>query len=76
MIYCKWKTFSSDIHTYTQEDFERIIEDDFEAMKFDEDKDFPSIIWTTNYVCLIKDNARMIKDLSFTKILRNPVCER
>jgi len=60
---------------YTQETFEELVDDGFEAMMFEEGTEMPSIIWTTNFVCLIKPNTRIISDISITKIQRNPVCE-
>ena len=75
MLICEWKPFSTDIKLYTQEVFEELVDDAFEAMMFEEGNAMPSIIWTTNFVCLIKPNARMINDISITKIQRNPVCE-
>lgn len=75
MMYCEWKPFSTDMKLYTQEEFEEMIGDEFEAMMFEENEELPSIIWTCNYVCLIKKSARIINDISITKIQRNPVCE-
>lgn len=75
MILCEWKEFSTDTEIYTQEMFEKLVEDKFDAMLFEKGKDFPSFIWTTNYICIIKKNARMYNDISITKIQRNPVCE-
>lgn len=75
MMYCEWKPFSTDLKTYTQEDFEEFIGDEFEAMMYEENDVIPSIIWTSNFVCLIKKNARIINDISITKIQRNPACE-
>ena len=75
MLLCEWKPFSTDMKQYTQETFEELVGDEFEAMMFEEGAEMPSTIWTTNYVCIIKPNARMINDISITKIQRNPVCE-
>ncbi|WP_019241799.1 MULTISPECIES: hypothetical protein [Bacillus] len=75
MMVCEWKPFTTDMKTYTREDIEELTGDEFEAMRFDEGAEFPSIIWTTNFVCIVKENARMISDISITKIPRNPVCE-
>ncbi|WP_078553989.1 hypothetical protein [Bacillus alkalicellulosilyticus] len=75
MILCEWKNFSTDTETYTQDVFEELVEDEFEAMMFEEGTDFPAYIWTVNYVCLIKKNTRMISDIQITKIHRNPVCQ-
>ncbi|MFC4319922.1 hypothetical protein [Litchfieldia salsa] len=75
MILCEWKDFSTDTETYTLENFEEIVGDEFEAMMIEDGKTIPSYIWTTNFVCLLKQNTRMYNDISITKILRNPVCE-
>lgn len=76
MLLCEWKPFSTDLKTYEKkEDFEDIIGDEFEAMMFEDNQDYPAYIWTTNYVCILKKNARIINDISITKIPRNPVCE-
>lgn len=75
MLLCEWKPFSTDMKQYTQEIFEELVDDQFEAMMFEEGAVTPSTIWTTNYVCIIKPNTRIINDVSITKIQRNPVCE-
>ncbi|WP_078549918.1 hypothetical protein [Litchfieldia alkalitelluris] len=75
MILCEWKDFSTDTETYTLEAFEELIGDEFEAMMIEEGKTIPSYVWTTNFVCLLKQNTRMYNDISITKILRNPACE-
>lgn len=75
MLLCEWKLFSTDVKQYTKEVFEKLVDDQFEAMMFDKGAAIPSTIWTTNYVCIIKPNTRIINDISITKIQRNPVCE-
>lgn len=75
MLLCEWKPFNTDMKQYTQEIFEELVDDQFEAMMFEEGAVTPSTIWTTNYVCIIKPNTRIINDVSITKIQRNPVCE-
>jgi hypothetical protein len=75
MILCEWKDFSTDTETYTLENFEELVGDEFEAMMIEDGQTIPSYIWTTNFVCLLKQNTRMYNDISITKILRNPVCE-
>lgn len=75
MLLCEWKPFSTDMKQYTQEIFEELVDDEFEAMMFEEGSEIPSTIWTTNYVCIIRPNTRIINDISITKIQRNPVCE-
>ncbi|MCA1032598.1 hypothetical protein LCL95_16415 [Bacillus timonensis] len=74
MILCEWKDFSTDTETYTQNVFEKLVDDEFQAMMIEGDS-IPSYIWTNNFVCIIKRNARMYNDISITKIHRNPVCE-
>ncbi len=75
-LFCEWRSFSTDTETYTQETFEDLVGDEFEAMMFEkEDQEIPSYIWTTNFVCIIKRSTRMINDISVTKIPRNPACE-
>ena len=74
-IVCEWRDFSTDTETYTQELFEDLVGDEFDAMMFEsEDHDIPSYIYTVNFVCIIKKNTRMISDISITKIPRNPGC--
>lgn len=75
MILCEWKDFSTDTETYTQQMFEEVVGDEFDAMMIEEGKEIPSYIWTVNYVCSIKPNSKMYSDISITKIRRNPVCE-
>ena len=38
MMYCEWKSFSTDTETYTQEIFEETVGDEFEAMMFKDDE--------------------------------------
>lgn len=75
MMICEWRTFSTDAETYTQAAFEEMIGDEFEAMMFKENDDFPAYIWTVNYVIIVKRSAKMVTDISFERIPRNPVCE-
>ncbi|MFB1050274.1 hypothetical protein [Paraliobacillus sp. JSM ZJ581] len=72
MILHQWKDFSTDAESYTQENFEKQVDDTFEAMYLEESQDIPSYIWTEHYVVVIKPNTRMIKDVSFVKVPRNP----
>ncbi|WP_186580745.1 hypothetical protein [Aquibacillus kalidii] len=75
MILTEWKTFGTDTDVYTKEMFEKEVKDVFEAMMVDETKDFPTYIWTKNYVIQIKPTSRMYKDVSFVKVPRNPSSE-
>ncbi|HAQ07499.1 MAG TPA: hypothetical protein DCR24_08275 [Bacillus bacterium] len=75
MMYCEWKSFSTDTETYTQELFEETVGDEFEAMMFKDEELIPSYIWTVNFVIIVKRCSKYITDLSFEKIPRNPVCE-
>ncbi|OLS33698.1 hypothetical protein [Bacillus sp. MRMR6] len=75
MMVCEWRDFSTDAETYTLEVFEETLGDEFEAMMFKENEQFPSYIWTVNYVILVKKYTKVLTDISFEKIPRNPVCE-
>lgn len=75
MIYCEWKSFSTDTETYTQEVFEEMMGDEFEALMFKDNETIPAYIWTVNFVIVVKRCSNYITDLSFEKIPRNPVCE-
>jgi len=75
MMICEWKTFSADSETYTQEVFEEIVGDEFEAMLFKENEEIPAYIWTINYVIIVKKYTKVLTDILFEKIPRNPVCE-
>lgn len=75
MMVCEWKDFSTDAETYTLELFEETIGDEFEAMMYKGDEQIPSYIWTVNYVILVKKYTKVLTDISFEKIPRNPVCE-
>jgi hypothetical protein len=75
MMICEWKTFSTDTETYTQDVFEELVNDEFEAMMFKGDEPLPSYIWTVNYVIIIKNSSKILSDIAFEKIPRNPVCE-
>jgi hypothetical protein len=75
MILCEWKSFSTDSETYTQETFEETVGDEFEAMMFKDNESIPSYIWTVNFVIIVKKYSKVLTDISFEKIPRNPVCE-
>lgn len=75
MLVCEWKDFSTDAELYTQEVFEETIGDEFEAMMFKDDNRIPSYIWTVNFVIIVKRSSKVLTDISFEKIPRNPVCE-
>ncbi|MFK9093508.1 hypothetical protein [Bacillus salipaludis] len=75
MMICEWKTFSTDSETYTQDVFEETVGDEFEAMLFKENEEIPSYIWTVNYVIIVKKYSKVLTDILFEKIPRNPVCE-
>jgi hypothetical protein len=75
MMLCEWKSFSTDSETYTQEAFEETVGDEFEAMMFKDNENIPSYIWTVNFVIIVKKYSKVLTDISFEKIPRNPVCE-
>jgi hypothetical protein len=75
MMLCEWRSFSTDSETYTQEAFEETVGDEFEAMMFKDNENIPSYIWTVNFVILVKQYSKVLTDISFEKIPRNPVCE-
>lgn len=75
MMYCEFKPFSTDTETYTQEMFEEVIGDEFEAMMYKDDTEIPAYIWTVNFVVIVKRSTKFLTDISFEKIPRNPVCE-
>jgi hypothetical protein len=75
MMVCEWKSFSTDSETYTQETFEDTVGDEFEAMMFKDNESIPSYIWTVNFVIIVKKYSKVLTDISFEKIPRNPVCE-
>ncbi|PAE32977.1 hypothetical protein [Bacillus sp. 7884-1] len=75
MMLCEWKSFSTDSETYTQETFEDTVGDEFEAMMFKDNENIPSYIWTVNFVIIVKKYSKVLTDISFEKIPRNPVCE-
>lgn len=75
MMLCEWQDFSTDSEVFTKEVFEDTVEDEFEAMMFKEDEQVPSYIWTVNYVVIVKKYTKVLTDISFEKIPRNPVCE-
>ncbi|MBS4178852.1 hypothetical protein [Lederbergia citrea] len=74
MILCEWKSFSTDTETYTLQAFEEAVEDEFEAMMYKGDE-IPTVIWTSNYVIIVKKFSTLTTDIMFEKIPRNPVCE-
>ncbi|PLS08542.1 hypothetical protein [Neobacillus cucumis] len=75
MMICEWQAFSTDAETYTQEIFEEIVGDPFEAMLMKENEEIPSYIWTVNYVVIVKKYSKVLTEILFEKIPRNPVCE-
>ncbi|MBT2655711.1 hypothetical protein J7E81_10765 [Bacillus sp. ISL-18] len=75
MMICEWQTFSTDSETYTQEIFEELVGDPFEAMLMKENEEIPCCIWTVNYVVIVKKYSKVLTEILFEKIPRNPVCE-
>jgi hypothetical protein len=75
MMVCEWQDFSTDAETFTLEVFEETVGDEFEAMMFKDNEDIPSYIWTVNFVVMVKKSSRILTDITFEKIPRNPVCE-
>lgn len=75
MLVCEWKDFSTDAESFTRDVFEETVGDEFEAMMFREDEQIPSYIWTVNFVIIVKRSSKILTDISFEKIPRNPVCE-
>ena len=75
MMICEWKDIKTDSETYTLEEFEEAVGDSFEAMLFKEDEEIPAYIWTVNYVVIVKRYSKVLTDILFEKIPRNPVCE-
>ncbi|SDC19618.1 hypothetical protein SAMN05421734_10583 [Pelagirhabdus alkalitolerans] len=73
MIVTEWKDFGTDAQFYTQDGFEKEVGDKFEAACFNESNEVPNYIWTTKHVVVIKNNTRMINDVSFVKIPRHPI---
>ncbi|MCP8968824.1 hypothetical protein [Ectobacillus ponti] len=74
MICCEWQSFATEAETYTRDKFENIIGDKFEAMLVD-DQGFPSYIWTANFVCIVTKRSKIVEEVEFRTIPRNPVCE-
>ncbi|OLS33699.1 hypothetical protein [Bacillus sp. MRMR6] len=75
MMVCEWRSFSTDSETYTLETFQDLVGDEFEAMMFKDNDDIPAYIWTINFVIIVKRSTKVLTDVSFEKIPRNPVCE-
>ncbi|MDF2856101.1 MAG: hypothetical protein K0Q87_1952 [Neobacillus sp.] len=74
MVY-EWTNFSTDSETFTLKTFEEVVGDEFEAMMFKENEEIPAYIWTVNYVIIVKRYSKVLTDISFEKIPRNPVLE-
>ncbi|MGL4820296.1 MAG: hypothetical protein ACRC5C_09965 [Bacilli bacterium] len=74
MLLCDWRDFSTESETYTRERFEEIVGDEFEAMMVDE-HGFPKYIWTVNQVIIVTVRKRIVEDVAFDSIPRNPVCQ-
>ncbi|SES08847.1 hypothetical protein SAMN04487944_117110 [Gracilibacillus ureilyticus] len=75
MIFYEWIDFKTDTNFYTKETFEETVNDTFEALLFENGKDYPAIVWTRNYVILLKPSTRMYQDITFHKIARHPAAE-
>ncbi|MGN8647688.1 hypothetical protein ACTNEO_17060 [Gracilibacillus sp. HCP3S3_G5_1] len=72
MIYYEWIDFKTDTDYYSQETFEEKVDDPFEALLLEDNKIYPTMIWTKHYAILLKNTTRMYQDLTFMKIPRNP----
>lgn len=52
MIHCQWVNFHFENEVITQDRFEEMMNDHFQAMLLDE-TNFPRYIWTTNFVIVV-----------------------
>jgi hypothetical protein len=74
MIRCEWIEFMYENEPITEDRFEEMMNDTFQAMMVDEDN-FPQFIWTANYVIQVMKRVKLLEEIEFRKIPRNPVCE-
>ncbi len=72
MIHYEWIDFKTDTDYYNQKTFEEEVGDKFEALLLEQNKAYPTMIWTKHYVILLKNTSRMYQDLTFIKIARYP----
>lgn len=74
MIHCEWIEFMYENEPITEDRFEEMMNDTFQAMMVDEDN-FPQFIWTANYVIQVMKRVKLLEEIEFRKIPRNPACE-
>ncbi|PGL69906.1 hypothetical protein ACSBO6_12175 [Bacillus sp. AL-1R] len=73
MIHCEWIEFKIENDLMTEEKFEEMMNDTFQAMMVDENN-FPQYIWTANYVVIVTKRIKILEEVEFIQIPRNPVC--
>ncbi|MEH6937198.1 hypothetical protein V7056_04945 [Bacillus sp. JJ664] len=74
MMQCTWINFQLENEELTQERFEEMMDDHFQAVKLD-DTGFPQYIWTSNFVFIVIRRVKLIEEIEFKQIPRNPACE-
>lgn len=74
MIRCEWIEFMYDNESLTEDEFEEMMNDTFQAMMVDENN-FPQYIWTANHVIIVTRRIKLLEEIEFKKIPRNPACE-
>lgn len=74
MIKCDWIDFQVDNELITQDRFEEMINDTFQAMTVD-GNNFPQIIWTANFVIVVTIRFKIVEEVEYKQIPRNPACE-
>lgn len=74
MIHCEWVDFMYENELLSEESFEELVNDTFQAIMVDENN-FPQYIWTANFVIIVTRRMKLLEEIQFRKIPRNPVCE-
>lgn len=74
MIHCEWVDFMYENELLSEESFEELVNDTFQAIMVDENN-FPQYIWTANFVIIVTRRMKLLEEIEFRKIPRNPVCE-
>jgi len=74
MLNCEWVEFQIENELITQDRFEEMMNDTFQAMMLDENN-FPQYIWTANFVIIVTKRFKLLEEVEFKQIPRNPACQ-
>lgn len=73
VIHCNWIQFEFENEVLSQERFEEMMNDHFLAVQLN-NTGFPEYIWTSSFVIVVTRRVKLIEEIEFKQIPRNPAC--